>query len=113
VHISPILRPDEENAVSDESRARPIQKGRPKPVSPLSHFFFSFDVSFDEEDLIRCNSARNSAVSSSIVLVGRSGKGITSDMVEPPLLGPRRISFSRAIAAFLRPVFFSRAWNPP
>jgi hypothetical protein len=54
------------------------KKGKPKPVSPFSQLFFLF--SFDDEDLMRSSSARNSAVSSSMVFGGRWGKGITSDI---------------------------------
>ena len=67
---------------------------------------FSYFVFFDE-DLMRSSSFKNSAVSSSIDLEGGlGGKGITSDMGRTSLgTRPRRISFSPAIAAFLRRTF--------
>jgi hypothetical protein len=88
-------------------------KGETEPVSPYSHCFFSLDFSFDEEDLIRCSNARNSAVSSSMVLEGRWGKGSTSDMGRtslgtsaPYFLLPRNCCISAAGV-------FKPARNPP
>jgi len=67
--------------------------------------FSYFD--FFDEDLMRSSSFKNSAVSSSIDLEGGlGGKGITSDMGRTSLgTRPRRLSFSPAIAAFLRRTF--------
>ena len=73
--------------------------------------FSYFD--FCDEDLIRSSSFRNSAVSSSIDLEGGlGGKGITSDMVEPPLVHVRAVCLSSpAIDAFLRRACSRRVGN--
>jgi hypothetical protein len=78
------------------------QKGPRKSRGPFFSYFDFFD-----EDLMRSSSFKNSAVSSSIDLEdGLGGKGITSDMGRTSLgTRPRRLSFSPAIAAFLRRTF--------
>jgi hypothetical protein len=73
----------------------------------LAYFSLAWNSSswiFCDEDLIRSSNRRNSAVSSAIDLGGGlGGKGITSDMGRTSLrFIPRGVSFSCAIAAFLR-----------
>jgi hypothetical protein len=69
-------------------------------------FFYFF---FCASDRMRSSNFRNSAVSSSMLLEGRFWKGITSDMVEPPLGYDRAArAILPAIAAFLRRGLFHR-----
>jgi hypothetical protein len=74
-------------------------------------FFYFF---FCASDRMRSSNFRNSAVSSSMLLEGRFWKGITSDMVEPPLGYDRAAPvILPAIGAFLRHGSFSRDENLP
>src|ERR1700722_9497143 len=60
-----------------------LQASKTAPANCEGRFAYLF---FCDEDLMRSSSLRNSAVSASIDLEGGvGGKGITSDMVEPPL----------------------------
>lgn len=84
-------------------KSRRLSPGSSKAKGPVripglfSYFFFC------PSDLMRSSNFRNSAVSSSTLLEGRFWKGITSDMVEPPLgARPRCMGILPAIAAILR-----------
>jgi len=108
--------------------ARPGRSGfagarKKAPANREGLFLSHSQFDFCDDDLMRSSNFKNSAVSSAGVFVdvfvefldgGLGGKGITSDMGEPPLshirAGP---SLSCAIAAFLRRRFSSRARNAP